>query len=281
MECGFRLQYFFDLSFNPCGYRHGRRIPSGPVWTTGCGAVRSCHSCRRSFFYQPITESLAISGGLRGSWADQGLPCWHLFPTRHFCPNGLSAKGDLLWVRHGRDRHWDARNGSVFTKNNIHIRVAKRLSCACGHGAFRGGSVKSHLGREKVPNPSISIRTGILRVQPSRNIKQPGPWKMVIIDQKWAGIDWDLKKAFRTFRFWFLIAAFFFISFAFQGVLLHAVAAMVDAKMSRSIAAFFFRSGRHRGLCGKNSFRKSFRHPWEENALNSLPTPSQLWASVA
>ena len=79
-------------------------------------------------------------------------------------------------------------------------------------------------------------------------------WSMKIIDQNWANIDWDLKLATGTVRFWYLVGAFFFISFAFQGVLLHAVAAMVDAEMSRSTAAFFFGLAGIIGSAGKVLF---------------------------
>ncbi|MBA3030471.1 MAG: MFS transporter [Desulfobacteraceae bacterium] len=83
---------------------------------------------------------------------------------------------------------------------------------------------------------------------------QNTPWKMVIMDPDWASKDWDLKIASRTFRFWCLMAAFFFISFAFQGVLLHSVAAMVDASMSKSLAAFFFGLAGIMGSVGKIIF---------------------------
>jgi len=79
-------------------------------------------------------------------------------------------------------------------------------------------------------------------------------WTMEIVDKKWAAIDWDLLKASRTLTFWYLIGAFGFISFAFQGVLLHAVAAMVDAQISRSTAAYFFGLAGIMGSVGKILF---------------------------
>ena len=79
-------------------------------------------------------------------------------------------------------------------------------------------------------------------------------WSMKIMDKEWARTDWTLKLASRTLRFWFLIGAFFCISFAFQGVLLHSVAAMVDAGMVRSRAAFFFGLAGIMGSVGKILF---------------------------
>ena len=79
-------------------------------------------------------------------------------------------------------------------------------------------------------------------------------WAMKIIDEKWAAMDWNIKTALHTLRFWYLVGAFFFISFAFQGVLLHAVAAMVDAAMDRGTAAFFFGLAGIIGSAGKVIF---------------------------
>lgn len=83
---------------------------------------------------------------------------------------------------------------------------------------------------------------------------KPSSWVMEIIDKKWAAIDWDLLKASRTLTFWYLIGAFGFISFAFQGVLLHAVAAMVDAQLSKSTAAYVFGLAGIMGSVGKILF---------------------------
>jgi sugar phosphate permease len=63
---------------------------------------------------------------------------------------------------------------------------------------------------------------------------------MEILDNGWAGQSWTLKKALATRRFWLLGFAFFFISFAYQGTLLHSVAAMVDDGVARERAAYFF-----------------------------------------
>lgn len=61
-----------------------------------------------------------------------------------------------------------------------------------------------------------------------------------IVDPIWANRDWTLPQALRTRRLWFLLAAFFFQSYAYQGALLHAVAAMLDAGLSRNKAAVLF-----------------------------------------
>ncbi len=69
----------------------------------------------------------------------------------------------------------------------------------------------------------------------------------IIIDQKWAATDWTSRQALKTGRFWYLAAGFFFGPFAIQGVLLHAVAGLVDGGMSaeKAAAAFGFL-----GICG-------------------------------
>ena len=79
-------------------------------------------------------------------------------------------------------------------------------------------------------------------------------WHMKMVDEKWAQTDWQLSSACRTLRFWHLISAFFCISFAFQGVLLHSVAAMVDAGMVRSKAAIYFGIAGILGSVGKILF---------------------------
>ncbi len=79
-------------------------------------------------------------------------------------------------------------------------------------------------------------------------------WSMLVVDEKWAAMDWSFKNACKTKRFWYLVFAFFFVAFAFQGVLLHAVAAMVEAGMSRSTGAFFFGIAGIMGSAGKILF---------------------------
>jgi MFS family permease len=88
----------------------------------------------------------------------------------------------------------------------------------------------------------------------ANRLNQGSSWKMVVMDPEWASQEWTLAKAFRTVRFWRLMAAFFAISFAFQGVLLHSVAAMVDANMSKSLAAFYFGLAGIMGSVGKIIF---------------------------
>ena len=65
-------------------------------------------------------------------------------------------------------------------------------------------------------------------------------FQVKVMDASWAGRQWTLAKAMRTRRFWFLAFAFFFLAFAYQGTLLHAVSAMVDDGLDRETAAYFF-----------------------------------------
>ena len=61
-----------------------------------------------------------------------------------------------------------------------------------------------------------------------------------VVDRDWANQDWTLKKAIGTQRFWFLVMAFVFGSWVYQGTLLHAISAMVDYGLSRESAAYYF-----------------------------------------
>jgi len=61
-----------------------------------------------------------------------------------------------------------------------------------------------------------------------------------VIDQDWVRERWTLRKALNTKRFWFLMSAFFFASFVYQGTLLHAISSMVDAGLPRDVAAHYF-----------------------------------------
>jgi MFS family permease len=63
---------------------------------------------------------------------------------------------------------------------------------------------------------------------------------MEVVDANWAKRDWTLPKAIRTRRFWFLVTAFFCLSYAYQGTLLHSISAMVDAGSVRQTAAAYF-----------------------------------------
>jgi MFS family permease len=61
-----------------------------------------------------------------------------------------------------------------------------------------------------------------------------------VVDQDWTNQDWTLKQAMRTRRFWFLVMAFFFGAWVYQGILLHAISAMVDYGLAREGAAYYF-----------------------------------------
>lgn len=68
-----------------------------------------------------------------------------------------------------------------------------------------------------------------------------------IIDPEWAATNWTSRQALKTNRFWYLAAGFFLGPFAIQGVLLHAVAGLVDGGMSAKTAAATFG---FLGICG-------------------------------
>jgi MFS family permease len=63
---------------------------------------------------------------------------------------------------------------------------------------------------------------------------------MKIVDADWASRDWTLRSASRTYRLWLLLAAYFCLSYAYQGTLLHAISAMVDVGLTRESGAFYF-----------------------------------------
>jgi MFS family permease len=63
---------------------------------------------------------------------------------------------------------------------------------------------------------------------------------MKVIDADWANRNWTLRDAIKTRRFWLMVAAFFCLSYAYQGTLLHSVSAMVDSGLNRPNAAAYF-----------------------------------------
>ena len=69
----------------------------------------------------------------------------------------------------------------------------------------------------------------------------------LILDKQWAAISWTSRQAVKTKRFWYLAAGFFLGPFAIQGVLMHAVAGLVDGGMSAKAAAATFGL---LGVCG-------------------------------
>jgi MFS family permease len=70
---------------------------------------------------------------------------------------------------------------------------------------------------------------------------RPRPFMiMKVVDADWAKRDWTLRKALQTRRFWFLVATFFCLSYAYQGTLLHSISAMVDLGSARQTAAAYF-----------------------------------------
>ncbi len=69
----------------------------------------------------------------------------------------------------------------------------------------------------------------------------------LIIDKNWAETRWTSRQALKTGRFWYLAAGFFLGPFAIQGVLMHAVAGLVDGGMSTEAAAATFGL---LGICG-------------------------------
>ena len=69
----------------------------------------------------------------------------------------------------------------------------------------------------------------------------------LIVDPNWTATEWTSSKAVKTRRFWYLAAGFFLGPFAIQGVLLHAVAGLVDGGMTTRMAALTFG---FLGICG-------------------------------
>ncbi len=63
---------------------------------------------------------------------------------------------------------------------------------------------------------------------------------MKAVDEEWVNKTWTLKRALATRRFWLLTFSFFFMSFAYQGILLHSVSAMVDKGLTKETAVYFF-----------------------------------------
>jgi MFS family permease len=72
---------------------------------------------------------------------------------------------------------------------------------------------------------------------PERNIPR---MTVRTIDKDWAHVDWTLLRAIKTRRFWFLLLGFFCLSYAYQGILLHSISAMVHGGMARERAAIYF-----------------------------------------
>ena len=78
--------------------------------------------------------------------------------------------------------------------------------------------------------------------------------KLQVVDEKWVATEWDIILAAKTFRFWHLLFSFFFISFCVQGVLLHAVNAMVDCNVDKFKAAYYLGIAGIAGSVGKILF---------------------------
>jgi MFS family permease len=77
---------------------------------------------------------------------------------------------------------------------------------------------------------------------------------MDIVDSQWAGVEWTLKKALKTKRFWLLVGGFFFGSYVYQGTLLHGISALVDSGLTRPVAAYYFGILGLTGAAGKIMF---------------------------
>jgi MFS family permease len=77
---------------------------------------------------------------------------------------------------------------------------------------------------------------------------------MKVVDMDWASRQWTFSTAVKTRRFWCLVGAFFFGAYVYQGTLLHAVSAMVDAGLGRDMGAFYFGIAGVGGACGKILF---------------------------
>jgi MFS family permease len=77
---------------------------------------------------------------------------------------------------------------------------------------------------------------------------------MDVIAPQWAGVEWTLRKAMKTKRFWLLVSSFFFGSYVYQGTLLHGISALVDSGLSRPVAAYYFGILGLTGAAGKILF---------------------------
>lgn len=76
---------------------------------------------------------------------------------------------------------------------------------------------------------------------PTGNPSISGPRRIVkIIDTQWSRVEWTLRKAVKTKRFWYLMIGFFFGSYVYHATLLHGISAMVDSGLSRSAASYYF-----------------------------------------
>ena len=70
---------------------------------------------------------------------------------------------------------------------------------------------------------------------------QSGSTRVVkIMDTQWSRVEWTLRKAVKTKRFWYLVVGFFFGSYVYQATLLHGISALVDSGLSRASAAYYF-----------------------------------------
>lgn len=59
-----------------------------------------------------------------------------------------------------------------------------------------------------------------------------------IVDPDWVAVDWTLARAMRTFRFWWLMAGFFFAVFAWYAVQVHQTAYLVGVGFSPMVGAW-------------------------------------------
>jgi MFS family permease len=60
----------------------------------------------------------------------------------------------------------------------------------------------------------------------------------IIADPAWAGVEWTLKRAMRTARFWWLAAAFFSALFAWYAVQVHQTAYLIEVGFSAAVAGW-------------------------------------------
>ncbi|MFC1932242.1 MFS transporter [Chloroflexota bacterium] len=61
-----------------------------------------------------------------------------------------------------------------------------------------------------------------------------------IVDKKWTSTDWTLARAIKTRRFWFLFTQTFIAGIAYNTILVHTVAFIVDVGYSKMLAASIF-----------------------------------------
>ncbi len=62
--------------------------------------------------------------------------------------------------------------------------------------------------------------------------------RLIVVDQKWAAVEWTLARAIRTLRFWLVATAFFTSLFAWYALVVHQTQYLRDTGFDATTAAF-------------------------------------------